>query len=106
MCDFCNLHPFSDFLRRRRQLQNRRRDADSCKQKQKRHAQSQALKAAVKQEKKQKDTELSIRSSMTECKFRQEQQRAEAAKKRAAKKVGPQAFNFFYKGLIFGAVEE
>ena len=57
----------------------------------------------MKQEKKQKDTELSIRSSMTECKFRQEQQRAEAAKKRAAKKVGPQAFNFFYKGLIFGA---
>lgn len=92
--------PF-DFLRRRRQLQNRRRDADSCKQKQKRHAQSQALKAAVKQEKKQKDTELSIRSSMTECKFRQEQQRAEAAKKRAAKKVGPRAFNFFLQRLNF-----
>ena len=66
--------------------------------------QSQALKAAVKLEKKKQDAEPSIRSSITECKFRQEEQRQEAAKKRAAKKAGPQAFYFFDKGLIFGAI--
>ena len=64
-------------------------------------AQFQEPKAAVKLEKKKQDTEPSIHLPMTRCKFRQDTQRGEAAKRRAAKNAQATSALVFCRGPHF-----